>query len=160
MRWIIILICVLFSLNGCGQNQPVLKDTHDHAVALSDLKGKWIIVNYWATWCNTCMNELPELNQFYHNIQDKNVVMYGVSYDPMPLSNLKDTAKILGIDFPILADNPVQIWHFEDVSVVPTTFIVNPEGKVAETVVGETSEQSLASIMRVLQKEYVNNHPS
>lgn len=153
MRWII-LVCLLCLLSACGKNETVLKDTQDHSVYLSDLKGKWVIVNYWASWCHTCMDELPELNQFYHNLHDKNVVMYGVSYDPMPLSNLKDAVKILGIDFPVLADNPNQIWHFEDLSVVPTTFIINPEGKVADTIVGETSEQALTSTMRVLLNDY------
>ena len=106
-----LLIC-LFPLITFALGNTVYHDTHGKSVEFGKLKGKWIVVNYWASWCDTCMGEVPALNNFYRNNQDKNVVMYGVNYDRMPMDDLKLAANKARIAFPVLEKIPIEFGNW------------------------------------------------
>ena len=151
LKTILVLLCSLL-LISCSQQDPVYHDTQGHAVQLTKLRGKWVIVNYWAVWCHACVNEMPELNNFYKYAQDKNILIYAVDFDELPLDDLIRDAQGMGIAFPVLVDNP-EAWDLGDVSVIPTTFIINPEGVVVRKLIGTVTEQTLIDTLHVLQNE-------
>ena len=128
LRKLVCLLICLFPLVSFALGNTVYHDTHGHSVEFTKLKGKWIIVNYWAPWCDTCMGEVPALNSFYRNNQNKNILIYGVNFDRMPMDDLKQTVSKARIAFPVLEEDPNQIWQFGDIDVVPMTFIINPKG--------------------------------
>jgi thiol-disulfide isomerase/thioredoxin len=130
---------------------PILHDTDGHEISITQLKNKWVIINYWASWCANCIEEVQEFNHFYANNRDKNIVLYGVNYNHLPIHDLKEDIQKVGIHYPVLIEDPSQIWHFDLMDVIPFTFIVNPAGKVAKTIIGTTSEQDLLGIIRSLQ---------
>lgn len=113
----------------------------------SEFKNKWIIVNYWADWCDSCIEEIPELNNFYKNNQDSNILIFGVNYDGLPNSVLRQAIKKSGIVFPVLQEDPAQVWGLGEVTVLPTTFIINPDGDVVRKIIGPNTEQSLLKIV-------------
>lgn len=151
LKSILIILCSLLLISCSQDNGPVLHDTEGKPVQLSKLKGKWVIINYWADWCGSCVYEMPELNDFYQHNQDKNIAFYGVNYDHLPLSELKEAVKKTEIEFPVLVEDPNQAWHLDDVFVLPMTFIINPKGKLVKTIVGPNSEKSLLDTLQTLQ---------
>src|ERR1700730_4920453 len=105
---VLILLGLMISM-ACTYSEAYY-DTEGHRVELSKLKGKWVIVNYWADWCQGCVAEIPELNHFYQHNMDKNIVLYGVNYDQLPLHDLKKSIKNINIEFPILTLDPEETW--------------------------------------------------
>lgn len=122
-------------------------DAAGRSVPSSMFTNKWVIVNYWADWCDSCMEEIPELNNFYKNNQDNNIVIIGVNYDGLASPILRQAIQKAGILFPVLQENPAQKWRLGEVTVLPTTFIVNPDGDVVRKIIGPNTEQSLLKIV-------------
>jgi thiol-disulfide isomerase/thioredoxin len=147
----IFLACSFF-LGGCTPGSSVLHDSEGHEIKLSELKGKWIIINYWADWCDSCMAEIPQLNNFYVHNQDKSVVLLGVNYDHLPADQLKQSVKKRQILYPVLLEDPSSIWGLGAMEAIPVTFIIDPKGVVKKMIVGATTENSLLGILRDLQK--------
>lgn len=150
LRKTLLFLISLFVLS-CSYADPVFKDTHGKTVQLSAMKGKWILVNYWAPWCPSCIHEIPELNHFYKNNQDKNVLLYGVNYDGPTLEELKNSIEKSSIAFPVITDDPNRSWQLGLVEAIPTTFIINPKGEVVKTLVGPTTEQDLKDTLASLK---------
>lgn len=146
MRKLLFVFLCLFSLASFAET--VLKDNKGNSVQLSKLKDKWVVVNYWATWCGTCVHEIPELNRFYQKIKnDKNIVLYGVNYEGLSRGELNSAMSRYRVSFPNLVQDPRTAWHLEDTSVLPTTFIINPKGKVVKKIEGATTAQALMNIV-------------
>lgn len=146
----LVFLCSLITIS-CSKGGPVLHDADGHPVQAVKLKDKWLIVNYWAAWCGSCIKEIPELNRFYQDNQDKNILIYGVNYDQLPMASLKEAILQTNIQFPVLSDDPNQLWQLGEVSVLPMTFIINPQGEVVKKIVGPSTEEALASIVHNLQ---------
>ncbi|MDR3478300.1 MAG: TlpA disulfide reductase family protein [Gammaproteobacteria bacterium] len=150
---VLVILCVLsVTVMSCSNGDPVFHDTTGNPVQLKKMRGKWIIINYWAAWCSGCVREIPELNHFYKSNQDKNVMLYGVNFDQLPLENLKDAMARTDIHFPVIVEDPNAVWHLGEIPVLPATFIINPKGKVVKEIYGTNSEESLNEVLQDLQK--------
>ncbi len=154
LKIFLFLLCGVFMLS-CTEKGSVLHDTKGNEIQLSALKGKWIIVNYWADWCESCVQEIPELNRFYQNNQDKNILIYGVNYDRLPKADLEKATKKVHIVFPVLLDDLTQIWPLQGIDVLPVTFIINPKGQVVKRIYGGNTEKSLSTTLQALQKNLI-----
>src|SRR5437879_2413224 len=149
---IIFLLCSLTVIN-CTPQGSVLHDAKGNPINVSNLKGKWVILNYWADWCDNCIEEIPELNHFYEHNQEKNIVFYGVNYDRMPAGELKMAIDKMHIAFPTLMEDPAQTWpSLDGIDALPVTFIIDPKGRVVKKIVGGNTEQSLLTVVHQLQK--------
>src|SRR3990167_3203393 len=100
-------------------HDKVLHDTHGNSVFLSTLKGKWVVLNVWAPWCSGCIKEIPELNRFYKNNQNKNIVFYGIDYDNLSLAELQKAIHQVNIQFPVFVENPASYLGLQDVNIIP-----------------------------------------
>lgn len=149
----VLMVLLSVMLVGCSSNQPELSDSEGHVIKMSDLKGKWVILNYWASWCKSCIEEIPALNEFYQHNKDKNIVLYGVNYDDLPMDTLKESITTVGIEFPVLTRDPGNELHLSELTAVPTTFIIDPNGKSVKMLVGPNTEQSLTQVIKTLQHE-------
>ncbi len=112
---------------------------HNRNAHFSNYKGKWVIVNYWATWCKPCLKEMPALNDLYKNNKDK-IVVLGVSYDKLSNKEIKAVAKKLSIQYPMLSTFPINKFGVKHLSVLPVTFIINPKGQLVKTLKGPQTE--------------------
>ena len=109
---------------------------------LSELRGRWVVINYWAEWCKPCIKEIPELNELAREYQDLAVV--GVNFDGAVGEELADQISQLGIAFPVLAEDPAARLGIPRPAVLPTTLILDPQGRLAQTLVGPQTLESLA----------------
>jgi thiol-disulfide isomerase/thioredoxin len=142
-----------FGLIMSANAESVFHDSKGQAVDLSNSKNKWIIVNYWASWCDSCLQEIPELNRFYQKNVDKNLVIYGVNYDHINGEALQNVVKQVGIGFPVLSEDPSKLWHLGSMEALPITFIINPKGEVVKRIVGPNTAQTLIQTVNDLQRK-------
>jgi peroxiredoxin len=159
-KLILMIACSFFMMSYCKAEQALFYDTQGHTVSLSKLKGKWVVLNYWADWCNVCVQEIPELNRFYEDIKDKNIVFYGIDYDELTLNNLKSSIASVSIKYPVLTSDPGYTWNLDNVDVVPTTFILDPEGHVVKVMTGPNTERSLFDVINSLQSTAIPAKPA
>lgn len=131
-------IVFLTFLVACS-SQPDAKDSQGNAIRLSDYKGKWVVINYWATWCKPCLKEMPALNDLYRNNKSKLVVL-GVSYDTLTNTEINTVVKKYAIQYPMLSTFPIDKLGVTHLSVLPLTFIINPAGKLIKTLKGPQTE--------------------
>jgi peroxiredoxin len=95
---------------------------------LAKYKGKWIIINYWATNCPPCLKEISELEDFHNRHKDTDAVVLGVNYEDVKLSWLKDFIDSVKMTYPVLLAKPDVKTPFGYIQMLPTTIIVSPEG--------------------------------
>ena len=113
----------------------------------SDLKDRWLVINYWATWCGPCITEIPEFNEIHHNPRSDLIVL-GVNFDaPSERSTQQADLEKMKIEFPVVIQDPAVRFGYDVPSVLPTTVIVRPDGTIAAQLVGP---QTKASVMQVI----------
>lgn len=148
LRQILGFITLSITLAACSAPAPKLQDSNGNTVRFADYHGKWLVINYWAVWCKPCFEEMPQLNAFYRAHKDKDVVMFGVSYDPTTTEQLPTLIKRMGVQFPVLTTNPAQELGLADVPGLPATFVFGPDGKLKHTLLGDQTVKTLEAAMK------------
>jgi thiol-disulfide isomerase/thioredoxin len=121
-----------------------LTDTRGAAHVLKDYRGKWLVLNVWATWCAPCIHEMPELQAFSRARGD--AVVLGVAADGADARRLTRFAASLGVSYPLVAGDPALLARLQ-VRAYPTTLVFNPQGKLAATREGRITRQDLDAIL-------------
>ncbi|MCP5141498.1 MAG: TlpA family protein disulfide reductase [Chromatiales bacterium] len=128
------LFALLLGLaGGAFAAEPVdfsYPDLDGKKVNLSDYRGKWVVVNFWATWCPPCLHEMPDLDMFHGERADKDAVVLGLNDEDVSASRLKEFLQDYDISYPILQVPRGKTTVFGPVNVLPTTYLVAPDGKV------------------------------
>ena len=128
----LLLACTLGGLSGCEVEKTLLATG-----ASFDLdKPQWLVVNYWAEWCGPCRHEIPELNELNAQGSAQPLVVLGVNYDGLHDEKLDAVISRMGIEFPVLEDDPRERWLQALPTVLPTTFIIDADGGLREALVG------------------------
>jgi cytochrome c biogenesis protein CcmG, thiol:disulfide interchange protein DsbE len=133
-----------------GDTAPDFSVTTDNGRTLSrsDFGGKLLVLNFWATWCPPCLEELPSLNEFQQALADSGVVVLGVSVDANP-KQYQAFLKRAKVAFQTARDPDAKIPSQYGTYQYPETYIIDRDGKVVEKVVGATSWTDPAMINRV-----------
>lgn len=143
---IILFLCLSLILGGCNHSKVVhatLEDTSGATYQLQNYPNQWIILNYWATWCKPCHEEIPQLNAFYERYKN-HVLLFGVNYDVVRTNQLPQLVKEMNILYPVLTGDPAAIFGIDEVPGLPVTFIINPKGQIEKILYGKQTVQSLA----------------
>ena len=115
-------------------------------VAISDYRGDWVVVNYWATWCAPCVKEMPELSEL-HEERDGLVVL-GLAYEDVDDDDFFAFLEKAPVSYPILkvdVYDPPQ--PFGAPKVLPTTIILDPSGKAVKTFLGPVTRASIENYL-------------
>jgi peroxiredoxin len=96
---------------------------------LKDQRGRVVMVNFWATWCAPCRQEMPQLNRLYEKYRSSGFVLLGVNVDE-DSSKAAEVAAKLGITFPVLLDADKSVSKLYDLSTMPSTVLIDRDGKV------------------------------
>ena len=121
---------------------------------LAEQRGRVVMVNFWATWCGPCRQEMPHLNKLYDKYRDSGFVLLGVNIDDNA-SKATDLATKLGLRFPVLLDTDKTVTRLYDMGSMPATVLIDREGKVRHLHRGyrEGYELTYDSQVRALLKE-------
>lgn len=120
-------------------------DGKDHS--LSDYRGKWVVVNYWATWCPPCLEEIPELVHFHENHKDKDAVVLGVNMEDLSKEKLAAFIDENFITYPVLR-HAAGMTAVGPVPGLPTTYLISPDGEVVGRKLGGITSEDLESYIK------------
>jgi thiol-disulfide isomerase/thioredoxin len=126
----------------------LLKDMAGIQHQLTQYKGKWVLVNYWATWCPPCLEEVPDLVNLYDQHQQKDLVVLGVVFDYKDVNEVKDYVDDMLMSYPIVLGDDSVIEQIGAADVMPTTFIYNPKGKLVKIKRGVVTKQYVESLIK------------
>lgn len=121
-----------------------LKTLDGGTLSLSELRGKNVMLNYWASWCIPCMEELPILEKIYQDYQGKDVVILSVNgIQQDDLSTVSETVGSLGLTYPVVLDEGESLWNAYLVRFLPTSFFIDDQGVIRDIQLGSVSEADL-----------------
>jgi thiol-disulfide isomerase/thioredoxin len=110
---------------------------------LSDYRGNWVVVNYWATWCPPCLEEMPELNLFHEINSDNGIIVVGINLEDVTNERLRRFVADHSITFPILRPENSSAPPFGPIPGLPTTLLLSPQGELVARKVGRVTTASL-----------------
>ncbi len=160
----IVLAYSAFLLAGCGpgdttkviKNQPVpefvLTDIKGKVWKLSELRGKVVFINFWATWCAPCLEEMPSMEALNRRLPETSFQMLTILYNDRPEFAFKMAEKI-GFSAPIIAENSSDMAAQFGLTGVPETFIIDTQGILREKFIGPqkwNSPEALAMLQKYL----------
>ncbi len=122
------------------------KDKDGKTIDFDNFKGRVTLINFWATWCGPCQKEIPDLINLNKEMTNKNVKILGISTD-RGTNVLEDVGQFIsekGINYQNLISNEDLEEAFGNIRVIPTSFIVNSDGKIVQTIVGMRSKEQFA----------------
>jgi len=96
---------------------------------LQEQRGRVVLVNFWATWCGPCRQEMPHLNRLYEKYRSSGFVLLGVNVDDDP-RNAAGVAGKLGLKFPVLLDTDKRVSKLYDLATMPSTVLIDRDGRV------------------------------
>ncbi|MBE9537671.1 MAG: TlpA family protein disulfide reductase [Proteobacteria bacterium] len=135
----LLLTPLFLSLVSCtGDNNSKNNSTP----SIAELRGQWVVINYWAKWCKPCIKEIPELNELDQHYPQ--VTVLGVNYDGATGEELATQLASLGVEFAMLQEDPAASLGLPRPVVLPTTIILDPNGQVSQSLIGPQTMASLA----------------
>ncbi len=122
-----------------------LKDLHGQEVTLSQLRGKVVLVNFWATWCGPCRLEMPDLNDFYSRFKSQGLVVLSITNE----ESLKVSSFVneIGYRAPVLLDSEFQAAKRFHVENLPRSFVFNRKGKLVALAVDQRSRRQFIQML-------------
>jgi thiol-disulfide isomerase/thioredoxin len=122
----------------------VFKDMEGKAHSLSGYKGKWVVVNYWATWCPPCLEEIPDLIALHEKRKD--MAILGVALEYKSAKEVRDFVDDNLMPYPIVLGDDKLIQQVGPADVLPTTYIFNPQGQLVKVRRGLITRQYIEKL--------------
>ena len=129
-----------------------LKDINGGSHRLSDYRGKVVLVNFWATWCGPCRDEMPSIQELKDKLAGKPFVVLAVNLDE-PESRIRKFLSQMKLDFTILLDPEKKAARAWGARILPASYVIGPDGRIRYTLVGEINwshEQVVSRISELL----------
>ena len=121
---------------------------------LQEQRGRVVLINFWATWCGPCKQEMPHLNRLHEKYRSAGLVLLGINIDDDPAKGIAGASK-LGLKFPVLLDADKRVSRLYDLASMPSTVVIDRDGRVRYLHRGyrEGFEASYEQQIRELLKE-------
>lgn len=146
-KLLIVLLMTVYSISVQAVELS-LKDLQGKESKLSDYLGKWVVVNYWATWCPPCREEMPELQAFHDNHADTDGVVLGFNTEVIKEKEIQQFLDDYFVTYPNFRIGPVSDTEFGRVPGLPTTFLVSPQGTVEARQVGGVTREMIEKFIQ------------
>jgi len=125
-----------------------LEDLNGDVIRLSDYKGKVVFINFWATWCPPCRVEIPYFIEMIDEYGDDGFEILGIDLDPRDFAKVPAFVEQEGINYPVMYDTKGVSNLYGGIQSIPTTFVVNRNGKVVERIVGSRPKNEFVRILK------------
>jgi len=161
MRWLVtkllfVAVAASFSVSTVNAADDELvaaeftiNDINGKSHKLSDYRGKWVVVNYWATWCPPCLEEIPDLTEFHDKHKDTDAVVLGINTEDLTNDRLIEFTDSFLVSYPMLhgVADPNADYILGPIPAMPTTYIVSPKGQVISRRVGRITGEMIENFM-------------
>lgn len=145
LRRLMLAFCALLLILSAQVHGFQFQDTTGKIHKLEDYKGRWVLVNFWATWCPPCLKEIPDLISLYKDRED--IMVIGVAMDSDDPRTVMEFVQSMSISYPIVFGNRQIASQLDDVSLLPSTYFYDPEGNPAARQQGIISRESIESFI-------------
>ena len=144
---ILFLVALALSAGAASAEAFVFKDMQGHEQRLQDYRGKWVLVNFWATWCPPCLEEIPDLISLSEAHKNKDLVIIGVALDSTKESVVEFVAK-KKVSYPVVVGDYDLAAQVGEVEALPTSYLYDPAGKLVSYQQGMVSRSSVESYIK------------
>jgi peroxiredoxin len=147
LRYVLLAFILACSLSGYAADFS-LQDLNGKTHRLADYRGKWVLVNYWATWCPPCLDEIPELSSLNNAHHDKDLMVIGIAIDSGSSKKVADFARAHGISYPVVMGNRKVTDQIGTVEVLPVSYLYNPNGEQVSYQAGKVTRTSIEAYIK------------
>jgi len=149
MRYCLLIIFVIFLATTTPVSAQIpdfnLQDSAGKTHRLSDYPGKWVLVNFWATWCEPCLKEIPDLAALHEARKD--IVIIGVAMEFDDSATVMKFVDDMNIPYPIVLGNHKIAGQIDEISMLPSTYLYDPTGNPAARKVGLISRAEIEAFI-------------
>ena len=157
---LILLFALMLSSLTTGQQHEKqkapnfsLQTADGKTIELAKLKGKVVLVNFWATWCGPCRKEMPDFVELYKQKRSKGLEIVSISLDQEGWKVVNPFVKQYNINFPVTIGNGYLVEAYGGIQYIPTTFIVDRNGYIVDKQIGMMAKQVLEQKLQPLLKD-------
>lgn len=129
-----------------------VKNLEGQTVSLADYRGKVLALNFWATWCLPCREEIPEFIESYKSLKEAGLEILGLSVDSLPVERLREWIGKAGINYPVAMATRQVVEAYRPGEYIPATILIDRKGVIRYRHVGMMDKETLARLF----KEYSN----
>lgn len=140
---VLIISASTLAVQAADTDDYQLRDMDGNLYRVSDYRGKWLIINFWATWCAPCIKEMPELERFYQE-NKSSAQVWGVTFEDTDKTKILEYIRRLGVTYPILGYGQDPLTGFGTVRVLPTTFVIDTDGLFLHRFEGPITRQDIS----------------
>ena len=129
-----------------------LQTQNGKVIELSKLKGRVVLVNFWATWCPPCRAEIPDFIEVYNTYKSKGFEIVGIALDEEGWSKVAPYIEKVKMNYPVVLGSAKVVQQYGGIEAIPTTFIIDKNGYIADSQVGLLSKELLEKALKSLLK--------
>lgn len=123
-------------------------DLQGRTFSLADFKGKVLFLNFWATWCPPCRQEIPDFIAAYKDLKGDGLEIVGLSVDRLTAEALAEWVKDVGINYPVALASREHVRAFQPGDYIPTTLVIDPDGNIRHRHVGALDKERLLELFK------------
>jgi len=147
-KYFILALSVLFStVCFTAPKNLSLTTIQGQVLTKKDLIGRWLILHYWASWCDVCISEMPVIQKLTKTVPLSKAQIFLINYDHLNTSKQLAILHDLGVTAPSLQGNPAAIFGIKDISALPTTIVINPKGEVQKVFIGPQLTETFINLL-------------
>ena len=153
------VLSALWAYSSKAEKKPenlvdfTLPDIDGKQRSLSEFRGKWVLVNYWATWCPPCITEIPELVDFHERHRNKDAVVVGIDFEDIDTKELREFVDSYFMSYTILRMKPVAKSQLGIITGLPTSFLISPQGELVARNTGMMSAKMIEDFIQHPQQD-------